>query len=336
MARDPFVVAGAGQALRDYGASASASPLVNGYFPLHLELEKRLATWHGFPHAMLMTSGYAANRSLLGNLPQKGDLVLVDRLAHNSILAGILDSGARIHRFPHNDLDHVEEWLDRRADRFHQVFVATETLFSMDGDGPDLVRLVGLRRKYRMILILDEAHAIGWYGKLGSGLLEHHGLAGQADLVVGTLGKSLGSQGAYVLSRDPRVRLFLANFAGDYIYSTFLAPSLVGAALASLHRIEQFEDQRSHWHRLSTRWREALNAQGFPVAPGTGPVVSVGIGDPNQVMTMAAGLRERKILVGAIRPPSVSPGTSRLRLSLHRLLEEGDLNRFLGALEALR
>lgn len=335
LARDPAVLEGAHKALEVYGASASASPLVSGYLPLHQELESTVAAWHGFSHAMLMVSGFAANRSVLSQLPRPGDLVLADRLVHNSILSGIMASGAKIHRFPHNDLDHVQGWLEDRASGYGQVFVVTETVFSMDGDGPDLRRLVELRKNNPFVLVLDEAHAVGWHGPNGAGMLEEVGCLGMADIVVSTLGKALGSQGAYVLAHDERILDHLINFAGEYIYSTFLSPPAAGAALAAHKRILQLADERPRWQAMAMHWRESLEFQGWSQSRGHSPILTIPIADPDQTIAVTRELEKQGILVSGIRPPTVPPGTSRLRISIHRNIRETDLDRLIKALEVL-
>ncbi len=338
LAKDPQVIAGARQALESFGASASASPLAGGYLEIHRQLETLLAHWHGYPFCLLMVSGFAANRSVMSQLPRTGDLVLADRLVHHSILSGILASGATLQRFAHNDLDRLEELLSairENGSEGAQVFVVTESVFSMDGDGPDLHRLLELRRKYGFFLVLDEAHGIGWYGPSGAGMLEDLGLQGQADVVVGTLGKALGSQGAYILARDRRVIDHLVNFAGDYIYSTFVAPAAAGAAIAAQKRITELGAERPAWQAMSRAWRSRLQELGLKPNAGRGPILSVVLEDPVKTMHVAQELAKEQIFVSGIRPPTVPPGASRLRLSLHRGLKEDDLDRFCRALKSL-
>ena len=215
LSRHPDVLAAAEEALRAWGASSSASPLVTGYTEVHAALEADLADWHGYPQALVMNSGYAANAAVLGRLPRPGDLVLADRLIHGSMVEGILRSGARLVRFPHNDLDALEARLAEAGGR--ETFVVTESVYSMDGDSPDLARLAALRDRHGFTWVLDEAHATGWHGASGSGLQEEAGVRGAADIVVGTLGKALGSQGAYVLCREAAVRDTLVNLAGEFV-----------------------------------------------------------------------------------------------------------------------
>ncbi len=336
LARDPAVVEGAAAAAREWGASSSASPLVTGYTALHARLESELAAWHGYPHALVMNSGYAANAAVLGGLPKKGDVVLADRLVHASMIEGILASGARLRRFAHNDLDALELMLDEECPPGGAVFVVTESVYSMDGDGPDLPRLAALRRRKDFCWVLDEAHATGWYGATGSGLQEESGVRAAADIVVGTLGKGLGSQGAYVLSRAPEVREALINFAGGFVYSTHLAPPCVGAALAALGRVRGMVAEREALRAMSHAWRDGLVEAGFSVPAGDSPVIPLVFGDAATTLRHAEALRAAGFIVSAIRPPTVPEGTARIRISLRRGLRPEHLAAFAAALGKAR
>lgn len=331
LSRHPDVLAAAEEALRAWGASSSASPLVTGYTEVHAALEADLADWHGYPQALVMNSGYAANAAVLGRLPRPGDLVLADRLIHGSMVEGILRSGARLVRFPHNDLDALEARLAEAGDR--ETFVVTESVYSMDGDSPDLARLAALRDRNGFTWVLDEAHATGWHGASGSGLQEEAGVRGAADIVVGTLGKALGSQGAYVLCREAAVRDTLVNLAGEFVYSTHLAPAAAAAALAAARITRGLASERPVLHALSREWRAGLAEAGFAVPSGHSPILPVVLGDPSATLAAAAALAEAGFLVSGIRPPTVPEGTSRLRVSLRRGLPEAAREGFLAALK---
>jgi 8-amino-7-oxononanoate synthase len=306
---------------------------VSGYTTLHEQLEKKLAMWHGYPHGIIFNTGYAANAAVLGGLPREGDLVLADRLVHASMLSGIESSGAKLIRFPHNDLDTLELKLAEAANHAGAVFVVTESVYSMDGDSPDLKRLSELRERFGFCWILDEAHATGWHGATGSGLQEEQGVRGAADVVVGTLGKGLGSQGAYVLSRESAVREGLINFSGEFIYSTYLAPSSVAAGLAAIKCVEALGDVRGALQALSREWRAALNAAGFAVPAGHSAIIPVVLGDANRTVHFANKLKDAGIKVSAIRPPTVPAGTGRLRVSLRRGLSSAHLEKFIKAMK---
>lgn len=335
LARDPAVVAAATAALQAWGASSSASPLVTGYTELHQKLERTLADWQGYEHGLVLNTGYAANAAVLGGLPRKGDLILADRLVHASMLDGILKSGARLRRFAHNDLDALELMLHEEPALDGVLFVVTESVYSMDGDSPDLRRLASLRQRFGFCWVLDEAHATGWYGATGSGLQEGQGVPAAADIVVGTLGKGLGSQGAYVLAHAPEVRDALINFAGEFIYSTYLAPASAAAALAAIDRVRELASERPSLHVLSVEWRDCLCAAGFAVPSGDSPIIPLILGDSDVTLRYAEALRGAGFLVSAIRPPTVPVRTGRIRISLRRGLPADSLASFLSVLKGV-
>ena len=335
MSRDPAVVAAGIAALQEWGASSSASPLVTGYTEIHQKLEQTLAAWQGYAHGLVMNTGFSANSAVLGGLPKKGDLILADRLVHASMLDGIMASGARLRRFAHNDLDALELMLHEEPALDGVIFVVTESVYSMDGDSPDLKRLASLRKRFGFCWVLDEAHATGWYGSTGSGLQEEQGAFAAADIVVGTLGKGLGSQGAYVLSHAPEVRDALINFAGEFVYSTYLAPSCAAAALAAVDRVKGMSAERAELHALSHAWRDGLVEAGFAVPSGDSPIIPLILGDSDVTLKYATALRAAGFMVSAIRPPTVPVRTGRIRLSLRRGLSPAVLSSFVSALKGV-
>ena len=335
LSRDPAVVAAGIAALHEWGASSSASPLVTGYTEIHQKLEQTLAAWQGYAHGLVMNTGFSANSAVLGGLPKKGDLILADRLVHASMLDGIMASGARLRRFAHNDLDALELMLHEEPALDGVIFVVTESVYSMDGDSPDLKRLASLRKRFGFCWVLDEAHATGWYGATGSGLQEAQGAFAAADIVVGTLGKGLGSQGAYVLSHAPEVRDSLINFAGEFVYSTYLAPSCAAAALAAVERVKAMSGERAELHALSQAWRDGLVEAGFAVPSGDSPIIPLILGDSDVTLKYATALRAAGFMVSAIRPPTVPVRTGRIRLSLRRGLSPAVLSAFICALKGV-
>ena len=335
LSRDPVVVAAAVAALQEWGASSSASPLVTGYTEIHQQLEHTLAAWQGYEYGLVMNTGFSANSAVLGGLPKKGDLILADRLVHASMLDGIMASGARLRRFAHNDLDALELMLHEEPALDGVIFVVTESVYSMDGDSPDLKRLASLRKRFGFCWVLDEAHATGWYGATGSGLQEAQGAFAAADIVVGTLGKGLGSQGAYVLSHAPEVRDALINFAGEFVYSTYLAPSCAAAALAAVERVKGMSAERAELHALSHSWRDGLVEAGFAVPSGDSPIIPLILGDSDVTLKYATALRAAGFMVSAIRPPTVPVRTGRIRISLRRGLSPTVLSSFVAALKGV-
>jgi 8-amino-7-oxononanoate synthase len=335
LSRDPTVIAAGVAALQEWGASAAASPLVTGYTEIHQKLEQTLAAWQGYAHGLVLNTGFAANSAVLGGLPKKGDLILADRLVHASMLDGIMASGARLRRFAHNDLDALELMLHEEPALDGVIFVVTESVYSMDGDSPDLKRLASLRKRFGFCWVLDEAHATGWYGATGSGLQEAQGAFAAADIVVGTLGKGLGSQGAYVLSHAPEVRDALINFAGEFVYSTYLAPSCAAAALAAVERVKGMSGERAELHALSHAWRDGLVEAGFAVPSGDSPIIPLILGDSDVTLKYATALRAAGFMVSAIRPPTVPVRTGRIRISLRRGLSPAVLSSVVSALKGV-
>lgn len=333
LASHPRLIAAGQQALAKWGCSSSASPLLGGCKEIHAELEHALARWAGFAHGLVWNTGFSANHAVLSTLPQTGDLVLADRLAHHSMLAGIVASGARLVRFPHNDLGALRRLLERESRPDRTIFVATESVYSMDGDIADLRGLAALREEFGFFWVLDEAHALGWYGPAGAGLSARENVADQVDLLVGTLGKGLGSMGAFTLFHDPTLRQYLVNFAGDFIYSTYLAPACAAVALEALCVVSEIDaEEQAAWHALSVEWRSALRTSSFRVPEGDSPIVPVLVGDAGRAMACSEKLRKAGFSVGAVRPPTVPAGQARLRLSLRRglpLAMAGEIARLL-------
>lgn len=337
LSNHPAVIQGAVDAARRWGGSASASPLLWGYTSLHRELEARLCAWCQFPAGLLWNTGFAANQAVLSTLPRRGDLILADRLIHASMVAGILRSGARLMRYRHLDLGHLEDLLQTHANAYSQVFVVTESVFSMDGDRTDLKALAALKERYGFCWVLDEAHATGWYGQRGSGSVEAAGVAAAVDVLVGTLGKGLGAMGAYTLVRQPELREFWVNFAGELIYSTYLAPAAAGAALAAIGQVEA-SSQRPHLATQMRTWRQQLQAAGQGLgwevlAPEEdSPIIPLVTGNASRTMALATALEQHGWLVAAVRPPTVPEGAARLRISAHAELTPALCQELLAAL----
>lgn len=315
--RHAKVLEGARRAMDQYGAGTGASPLLSGYQPCHESLVQQLLSWKRKASGMLFNSGFVANQAVLQHLPGKNDLILADKLIHHSIAQTLTQGPARFKRYRHLNLNHLEEMLCENHRTCETVFVVTESVFSMDGDTPDLKELVALKKKYPFVLILDEAHGTGVYGPRGEGLAAEQGVSDQVDILVGTLGKALASMGAYVLAQSPAVIDTLINTAGEFIYSTYLAPAQVGAAAAAIEIIQECGDKRRHLRRLSTRFREELAGGGWETNRYDSPIIPILLGDAESALQLRDYFLERGIFVGAIRPPTVPKGTSRLRISLH-------------------
>ena len=314
---DPRVIAGAQKACETYGTGSGASPLLSGFLPCHQRLLDQLRKWKHKSYGLLFNAGFMANQAVLKHLPGKNDLVLADKLIHHSIAQALVQGSARFKRYHHLDLEHLRELLDANFKDYETVFVVTESVFSMDGDYPDLKKLVELKKDYPFILVLDEAHGTGVFGETGGGLAEEMQVQDSVDILIGTLGKSLASMGAYILSDSSTIIDFLVNRAGEFIYSTFLSPAQVGAAEIALQILQSAQEKRRYLHEISRSFRKILNIEELEVINTPSPIIPVLIGDPAKTLELRNHLLQNGIMVGAIRPPTVPPHTSRLRISLH-------------------
>ncbi len=328
---NPEVIRASQIAAEIYGTGSGASPLLTGFGPLHHQLLISLQSWIGKNFGLLFNSGFMANQSLINHLPGPKDLILTDRQIHHSLAQALGNKNRPFHRFQHNDLDHLESLLEKNKNNFETIFVITESLYSMDGDSPDLSRIARLKQSYGFFWILDEAHALGVYGPRGEGLAKELGILEHVDILVATLGKSLASMGAFILTDLKVVTDYLTNFAGELIYSTFLPPSAAGAALAALDKVQVSGEQSRKLRTLSTSFREKLKADGHKTIDGDSPIIPVILDEPEQVLKIREQLLEEGIAVAAVRPPTVPPGESRIRLSLHSGVTPTHLDEFLYA-----
>lgn len=331
LARHPLLIERAAAWARDYGAGAGASRLVTGTLPIHLALERRIAEFKGTEAALIFASGWQANAAvlsaLLGALP--GALVFTDRLVHASLHHGIAAAGAREIRYRHNDLDHLESLLAARESADAPRLIVTETLFSMDGDSPDIEALAALACRHEAFLYLDEAHATGVLGPGGKGLSS---LAGDAlGLAMGTFSKAFGGFGAYVAG-SRLVCDYLVNACSGFIFTTAPPPAVLGAVDAALDLVPGMDAERAHLAALGDGLRSALRAAGRDVGCSTSQIVPLIVGEPGEALASSERLAKAGILAAAIRPPSVPPGTSRLRIALRACHDSGDTGRLLDAL----
>jgi len=318
LSQHPALIAAAQDYAARYGAGAMASRLITGNLPAYAEIEAKLAQGKGTETALVMCSGYQTNLTVLAALADKevvgkSCVVLADRLIHNSLVQGAVLSGARLLRFQHNDLNHLETLLRAQSAKDTHVIVVSESVFSMDGDRADLPGLIALSKKYGAMLYIDEAHATGVFGVNGYGLCAEY--KGAIDIVMGTFGKALGSFGAYVACSHT-LRDYLIQRCGGLIYSTGLPPATLGSINAALDLLPQLQTERDQLQRTAQHVRNVLQNQGWDCGNSTTQIIPMLLGDENAVLTLAQILREQGCLVPAIRPPTVPHGASRLRLSL--------------------
>lgn len=332
----PDVIAGARNALERYGASSSASPLLSGFLPCHKNLIDQLKAWKQKSAGLLFNTGFMANQALLTHLPGPKDLILADKLIHHSIAQVLGRSETRFKRYAHLDLDQLEEMLDKNINDYETVFVVTESVFSMDGDYPDLPRLAALKKRTPFIWILDEAHGTGVFGPTGGGLAEETGVLAEVDILVGTLGKALASMGAYVLTHSETVIDYLINYSGELIYSTYLGPPQVGAAEAALKIIQKSQATAREIRNTAHRFRERLQQDGWQTHAFDSQIVPVVLGDPKEALELRNQLLEHGIWAGAVRPPTVPQNSSRLRFSFHSGIGEGQVDEIIQVMNAWR
>lgn len=316
LAADPRLSRAASAVLQAEGVGAGAARLIAGNHPIHEVLERTLARFKGCAHALLFPSGYMANVGAIPALVGPGDVIYSDALSHASLIDGCRLSKATIRVFPHADVTALATMLEADRHTFRRALIVVEGIFSMDGDLFPLDQLVPLARRYDAWTYVDDAHGTGVLGATGAGSVEQCGVTGQIDVIVGTLGKAMGTSGAYVAGSQALVD-YLISRARSFIYTTG-APAAISAATLEALRIVQVESwRRDAVRERATRLRERLRAAGRE-APGMsdGHIIPVLIGDPMHTMRLVADLRHRGFLVGGVRPPTVPVGTSRLRISV--------------------
>ncbi|GIW87249.1 MAG: 8-amino-7-oxononanoate synthase [Isosphaeraceae bacterium] len=335
LAHDERVVEAAVDAVRRYGWGAGAAPLVTGWTEEHEALAGELARFEGVEAVAIFASGFAANLGAVAALVSTGDLVVLDRLAHGSLVAGARLSGAEVRVFGHNDVDRLDRILSRAARRVRRLLVVTESLFSMDGDQAPLAELVSVCGRHHAMLLVDEAHATGVIGSEGRGLVSELGLGAGVTLRVGTLSKALGSIGGFVAG-SRRVVERVWQCAGSFRYSTSLPTAAVAAARASLAIVEAEPARRHRLHGLSERLAEGLRGLGWVDRRngGTSPIVPVVIGGSREAVAVSERLRAEGVFVPAIRPPTVARGSARLRISISANHQPEQVDRLLSVLSA--
>ena len=314
LADHPRVREAAADAAMRWGVGAGASRLVSGTMTIHRRLEERLAAWKGSEACLLFGSGYLANIGTIGALAGRGDTVFSDELNHASIVDGCRLSRAEVIVYRHLDSEHLEWSLRRHGGGDGRQLIVTDSVFSMDGDVAPLVEIVDLAKEHGARVMVDEAHAIGALGPSGRGAVAEAGLEGEVDVVVGTLGKALGSYGAYVCA-DEEIISYLVNTARPLIFSTALGPPAVAGALAALELLQERPHRVERLRSAARTLRKALATEGFPVEDGEMQIVPLLVGDEHAAMRLCKEALERGVFAQAIRPPTVPAGTSRLRLA---------------------
>ncbi|MWJ27285.1 8-amino-7-oxononanoate synthase [Halomonas sp. ZH2S] len=329
LALDPRVIATQAEGARRWGAGAGASHLVSGHLAVHEELEQRLAALVGRPRALLFSTGYMANLSVLQALCDSHTAVFQDRLNHASLLDGARLAGARSRRFHHRDLDDLHRLLARS--REERKLVVSDGVFSMDGDSADIAGLAATAASHRAWLMIDDAHGLGVLGSDGDGCVGRAYDCDQVPILVGTLGKALGTAGAFVAGSQALIE-HLIQYARGYVYTTAQPPAIAAATLEALTILEQEPERRTRLHANIAYFRQAAAQADLPLAASSTPIQPLMLHDTERAMCWAEQLNSHHIAVGSIREPTVPKGQARLRITLKATHQRHEIDRLVSAL----
>ena len=333
LANHPKVVEAAMRALKRYGLGAGASHMVSGHMRAHHELEEKLADYVNLPRALLFGSGYAANIGILTALAGRGDTIFADKLNHACLNDGALLSRATFKRYPHGDLVKLEAMLAGAANGGRKLIV-TDAVFSMDGDIAPVPELLKLADACDALLVLDDAHGFGVLGYRGKGTLEHFNLRSERIIYMATLGKAAGGYGAFVAGHEDIIEWILQS-ARSYIFTTATPPAIAAAMQASLAVMHEERERLTHLRTLIDFFGDSLKLQYAKLPFSQTAIQPILIGSNAHALAFAEALRERHMFVPAIRPPTVPPGTARLRVSLSAAHTADDLFDLITALTDL-
>ena len=330
IANNPLVIKAVKDAVGKYGWGVGASRLVSGNMRLHEVLEGEISKFKGKEASIVFPTGYMANIGAISSLVSKGDLVICDKLNHASIIDGCRLSGADFRVYPHCDMKKLENIL-KKATKYSRKLIVTDTVFSMDGDIAPLPDIVRIAHKYKAMVMADEAHGTGVFGKRGGGVVEHFNLSKKVDIVMGTLSKAVGSLGGYVTGGTDLIN-FLRNKARPFMYTTALPPAVCAASIAGINLIQENPSLRtSLWNNVRYLKKE-LELLNFNVIPSESPIIPIMIGDAKKAVDMSKLLYKKGILIPAIRPPTVPARSSRLRMTVMSTHTRKDLERLLEVL----
>ena len=316
LADHPVLKEAAIRAVEQYGTGSGASRLVSGNMELHEALEARIASFKRTDAALLFNSGYAANTGVIPAIVGKGDVIFSDRLNHASIVDGALLSRARLVRYPHNDVASLRRLLAGTEPAGRRLIVS-DGVFSMDGDLASLADLVKLKKEFGALLMVDDAHGTGVLGETGRGSTELFNVMAEIDIQMGTFGKALGSFGAYIAASREIVD-YLVNRARSFIFSTALPPAVLAASLAALGLVDSEEGARLRKRVADNTdlFRSALQEAGFSTMASETQIIPLFVGDAGPTMEFSRQLLAEGIFVQGIRPPTVHPGSCRLRCTV--------------------
>jgi 8-amino-7-oxononanoate synthase len=334
LAAHPQIAEAVVHAVREYGYGAGASRLLSGTTRQHVKLEDRLAAFLQKQAAIVFPSGWTANEALLTTLPQKGDLILLDKFDHASIIDAAKASHAEFRTYRRDNLARLKRFLADNNYHHKHKFIVTESIFSMDGDTADLKTLVQLKRQLGALLVVDEAHAVGCLGPTGAGFAEQMDLLGEVDIVVATMSKALGATGGVVASRKNVIDL-LVNKARSFIYTTAPSAANCAAVLTALDIVKAEPQRRLNLRNNAQYLRDRLQHLRLNTGRSFSHIIPVIIGDEDAALRVAGRLYEMGFFIVAIRPPTVPPGTARLRISVQSDHTKSQLDELCRALDKL-
>ena len=322
-------------AANEFGVGSGAAHLVNGHSYHHQKLEEDIAHWTGREAALLFSTGYMANLGAINALLNKEDAIFQDKWNHASLLDGGLLCGARFQRYLHSDMDNLETRLKKSGDQYRRKLIVTDGVFSMDGDTAPLTEISKLAHTYDAWTMVDDAHGLGVLGQTGAGICESLKL-NQKDvpILMGTLGKGVGTAGAFVAGSKELIE-YLTNFARPYIYTTAMPAALAAATSKSIEIIKGATDKREYLQTLIKQFRQGALDIGLTLMDSNTAIQPILIGDAQQTLNISQQLKQKGIMVTAIRPPTVPVGTSRLRITLSASHDSQMVNQLLDALKAI-
>lgn len=328
MSGDPDVTAAAKAAIDLYGTSVSASRLVSGTRPIHVELEREIAEFIGAADSITFTSGHSTNTTVIGHLMGPGDLIVHDDLVHNSIITGSLLSGARRRPFPHNDWQALDDLLGEVRKQYRKVLVIIEGVYSMDGDYPDLPRFIEVKNRHRALLLLDEAHSIGTMGMTGRGMGEFFGVkSSDVDIWMGTLSKAIGSCGGYIAGQ-PTALAYMKHTCPGVIFTLGLSPASTAAALTVFRKLKENPERVATLQARAAYFLQLAKQRGFNTGDSRDTaIVPVILGNSLHSLRASRMMHERGVSVQPILHPAVSEEGSRLRFFINALHTDEQLEK---------
>lgn len=300
--------------IQEHGIGSGASRLLSGDYSIFHYLEEKIASLQNKKAGLIFNAGYQANLGIISTLFGRGDVIFADKLIHASIIDGIKLSGAKLFRYSHNDLEHLEKLLKNNRQKFKEALIVTEAVFSMDGDKAPVKALSIIKQKHNCLLMVDEAHSIGIFGENGAGLVEEEQAFDNVDLIFGTFGKALGSFGAW-LATSSEIKNYLINYCRSFIYTTALPPAIVASNIESLNLLQKEPNRRKDLLNKAQLAREKLANNGYET-PSQSQIIPIVLGTKEKADRVAINLQEKGFRILAINPPTVPEGGSRIRLTL--------------------